>query len=616
MSASSALGRTLPALKLTAHDPRLVQVFTTPHSHLSRGDFGFKSPLDSAINAARHHRDGAVRYIQVKEQDSVAGHGLNWKEREGEVLLLKRWSETHASVRREEPNTSYLRSTASDKGRKSQPLPHSRFDRTSRRNLPTRNAATNVAEEGPDSLRPIPNYLVYSEERFEQLLELIRNNREAYKEARLLERALDQRSAKFIAAQRRYETLLAESEHASAAGGQTPLPVPPKEEDYSVEAELEALRTAKPTGEVDEVELDASDMHNLARSTHNYFLAKYVEGLFSNLKLDDPDSKVMPRYVTASASASKAAEAYGPRRLHQLGGLQYSQPDEIISHALSPALPGRILAVEEAPYRRQSSGTSITKNKYSLSVGSRVALIRSSRAGNLQLTGFDRTRARPEQGAGLFRFDSAAKLKLTNPTLDVLAKQRRFGAGAEGAWTPDMQQLGLGYITADMRGAAQRNSSALNERTNQVGEQTARAETIPGSRGWVGRSEDSLDWSASRMRVSNPISSRYRERFGWNEDHFGGAGGVAQAGRAGPGGSFSRVSGPGGAARADGKVRLNRDGYRRAGLGLGLGAGNARGGQGDGAAGERGSGQVEEQQQQQRGRENISDLIYGRKEEK
>lgn len=604
MSASSALGRTLPALKLTAHDPRLVQVFTTPHSHLSRGDFGFKAPLDSAINAARHHRDGAVRYIQVKEQDSVAGHGLNWKEREGEVLLLKRWSETQASVRREDPNSSYLQPTASDKRRTSQPLPHSRFDRTSRRGLPTRSAATRTATSGAedetDSLRPIPNYLIYSEERFEQLLELIRNNREAYKEARLLERALDQRSAKFIAAQRRYETLLAESEHASAAGGQTPLPVPPKEEDYSVEAELEAILGAQTTGEVDEVELDASDMHNLARSTHNYFLAKYVEALFSDLKLDDPKSRVMPRYVTASASSSKAAEAYGPRRLHELGGLQYSHPDEIISHALGPALPGRILGVEESGYRRQSSATSISKNRYSLSVGSQVAVIRTSRAGNLQLTGFDRTRARPEQGAGLFRFDSEAKLKLTNPTLDVLPKQRRFGAGAEGAWTPDMQQLGLGYITAEMRGVAQRNSSALGERTKQVGEQTARAETVPGSRGWVGRSEDSLEWSAGRMRVSNPIGSRYRQKFGFDDDQV-----AAAAGRAGPGSSFSRVSGPGGAARADGRVRLNRDGYRRTGLGLGLGSGS-----GSGRAGK-----VEGDAGQQGGKESVKDLIFGKRQE-
>lgn len=501
---ASHFGRSLPLARLTSHDPRLVQVITTPSSHLALGDFGLKSPLRAAT--APGTKQGSVRYVQVKEQDrndvgsAGAGGGsatANWREREHEVMLLRRWEEAGVGIKvgsGEQSNSgstssatgagaglsypsSYSSASASSAassgggGNAPQaPLPVSRFDRSSRRSLPTDTTIPTIAEDEETALllstatsrysstpSRLPNYLTLPERDFQRLLEAIRQHRAEFLQGLYTALAERVREDKLQAACEEYD---AQEKPAGAR---------PTLQDFSLDEEIATLRRQQGhgtgTGEDADAERLLVDMFDLARSRvasveASAYLRRFLsargldDGNASSTELPDVDVRVNGRRSSADAQDGEAgAGAAKGARLHPLGGLQYGQPDKIFSATLAPALPGRVIGTRgtRSMYGSSSSSSASAKDSSLLiATSSRIFEARKSYAPKLSI--YDATGQNTKQGTSLWRLYDA-RLVNENPSRWSLVERRV--ADKKAAWDRErgwsLAELGLGYVSASAR---------------------------------------------------------------------------------------------------------------------------------------------------------------------
>lgn len=539
---ASTFARALPHARVTTHDPRVVQVLTAPATYLSRGDFGLKSSIQPAIQAAVAGRNGEVRFIQVREQDSTrVATGLEWKERESEVLLLRRWQEMQGRVQSQEDideskldgiePSSQIKTKAVN-----QPLPSSRFDRTSR-NLSSPQAKLSSSPSARQATGQVPNYLLYSEKQFQSLLYAVREKRKEFVEQQFRLVAEAQRQHKYSEALRVWRTK------------QEKLSAEPKLEDYSVQEELENLRRPRqrrPAADSDELDLEVeekqimSDMYDLARLSQTTISgAAYLREVLSKLDMVDPSSTTMP-YQQLEASSASAAFLVNDHGLtntasghHSLRGLQYSQPDEIFVQSFSPALPGRCItalsnmATRSARWANAASVATRDSNikTYLLAVGSRVTRtpVRLARSTGL----YDATGRNLSQGTEIVRLADSAVLSRKNPVASQPVESRL--ADRHSQWDnvdKTFAALDLGYIHATTRvithSVALRNDSSLREATtvgNAAG-QTVPAEPstyLPGTPHWVGSDERARSAEALTPRSSyldRDRSNSYSQRLG------------------------------------------------------------------------------------------------------
>ncbi|CAO1624640.1 unnamed protein product [Parajaminaea phylloscopi] len=549
-SAASTFARALPHARITTHDPRVVQVLTAPPSYLSRGDFGLKSSIQPAVQAAQAGKNGEVRYVQAREQDSSRGSsGLEWKEREAEVLLLRRWQETQGRIQcqedKDERGVDGIESQAQVKTTAvNQPRPSSRFDRTSR-SLPSSRATGSSSAAGATS--QVPNYLLYSESQFDGLLDTVREKRKEFVEQQYRLVAEAQRQHRYSDALQSWRTR------------QDPTAAEPRLEDFSLQEEIDKLRRPRSQTSASSVSDDLgdiesedrqimSDMYDLARLSQTTIPgAAYLREVLSKLDMVDPSSTTMPyqQLEASSASSSFLLNNHGLANAanghHSLRGLQYSQPDEVFVQTFSPALPGRsITALNNmaAKSSRWANAASVTTRDanvktYLMAVGSRVTHcpVRHARAAGL----YDATGKNLAQGTDLVRLAQPAVLTRQNPVATQPVESRL--ADRRSSWD-NMDEafaaLDLGYINSMTKvvtdTVAQKNDLGLRAAADsQDGDSTDRApvqqqqpnEFLPGTPHWVGfnpRERSTADRLLSnrpsyfdRDRSNNsPVSSRLR----------------------------------------------------------------------------------------------------------
>ncbi|PWN24574.1 hypothetical protein BDZ90DRAFT_282221 [Jaminaea rosea] len=605
----SSFARHLPLARLSTHDPRIVQVLTSPPSHLTQGDFGLKAPLRAAVAPGR--KVGEVRYVQVREQDRAAsvgagvgkagarsGGGPSWREREHEVLLLKRWQEAGVAVRPQgyegssfyggddglgsglegnggpnpyERRARELRasrvsaatgnpSTSSSGNAAAQPpIPVSRFDRSSRRALPTDTTGTaklsaKRAEDEVSALLSsaslrysssasrLPNYALLPEKDFQRLLDIVREHRGEFLGGLYAALGEKARRTKLQAACEAYD---AQSEPQGSR---------PTLDDFPLEAEVAELRQQQAHHSSEGGEGDAErllvDMFDLARSrVASVEASAYLRSFLSSRGLSDLDatSTQLPDVdVRINGRGAEQLDTDGnasrSTRSHPLGGLQYSQPDRIFSATLSPALPGRVIGTKSnrGLYGNRAGG-SARDGALLVASGSRVFEARKTYSKGSSI--YDSTGFSPRQGTGLWRlFD--AKMVAENPSASNLVERRVSDKKAawdrERGWS--LAELGLGYVRASARDVlgseGKKNQYAANFSGNETQEEGEKARAasawnrLPGSPAWVGDRSFSEHEDAQRAKMRSSFGSR----------GLGGASGTAGSGLFGRG----RYSSPNG----------------------------------------------------------------------
>lgn len=473
-SSASAFARSLPSARITTHDPRLFQILNSPANALARGDFGLKYAILPAVAASRQGKRGALRNLHVRELDSGRGIGTAWDEREHEALLLQRWQETHAPVSAERSLSEASNDEWGRDGIKTeQPAPVSRFDRSSRKMLnsaarpATSSSATGAATQSSSTM---PNYLLYSRERFAELLETVRSRRADFIEEQLQLAAVQRR-------RQQYEQALARRQEGSQ----------PKLEDFSLEEAYNSVQAeyaeSKSSGQESAAVL--TDMFDLSRSYHQaHGGVSFLRHLLTSV--DDPKSTLLP--ISRRTGGSSVSN-----RLHTLGGLQYSQPDPIFARILGPALPGRNLDRLDRQRNRVTGARSGAKS-YLSGIGSHVVRSQSNRS-NV----YDPTGANNLQGTGLFRMLKADLIE-SRPAQGFHPDQRM--ATKHAAWTTtgrtssgfDLEALGLGYIDAEAFDVIPDQQAENNAHANDA------RSRLPGSAHWVLHDSSELQANEARRR--------------------------------------------------------------------------------------------------------------------
>ncbi|CAO1621973.1 unnamed protein product [Sympodiomycopsis kandeliae] len=472
---SSAFSKTLRHAKITNHDPRIVQVITSPKPYLSRGDIGVKSNVDVMINNAKQGQVGDVRYVQVKNIDNPNGIGLEWKEREQQVMLLEQWrelnvpvdtaEESSGSLRRNEsldPQTKqYQESRRGSSQLRSTSVPvMSRFDRSSVRRFGKQR--TSHVRAGPSSepmataessvtsdSAVVPNYSIMSNKEFQTLLDFVRANRSTFLEQKILHLATARRATKFRQAGRAYTEAQDKREYdlsrGASAEAETEIVKKPTWEDFPLESEIEtargAIQAADSAGELDPL-VNPLDLFNLARSTKNSEMAAFLKKIYAKVKVDDPTSQMMPRSSSETAQSMSTSAS----RLHALGGLQYSQPDSVFMEHLSSAVPGHVVGQDQGTGR--GDRYSAIRRPYLVSVASRLMNLPRNFA--YGATEVDWRRENDSAGSPLVKFVGPATLRNNLDNLAVLPNRLRFSA-SNASWDSDLRKLNLGYIDARVR---------------------------------------------------------------------------------------------------------------------------------------------------------------------
>lgn len=479
--ASSSLAALLRRTRLSTFDPTISQVYTAPPAYASRGDWGLKRGLPSG--AASQGGSSNLRFVDVKALDTPEGQTV-WIEREKETLFVKRWNETGARL---------------DVGRKSNdvhsipeiepgelgPRPRTIFDPSTRRQLPSEfveppppqplegntevTAAQKdeweahvrwvhrlraLAREGlkvehgygaqgvvggakdafgekqshfttsPDMM---PNYHIMSDRQFERYLDQIRAARPALK-ARL-ERNAHQKLLQDLREDEHKRRRNAEDAVAAARE---------RGEESSLVEEMPQNVPAHP---------EPTDMWDESRSaramTPTRFLQSRVAALSSN-----PQSQQLPG-------------AFQPATAHPHAGLQYSQPDQIYTQRLAPALPGRVLHVINPRQLKRNVRGSVVPQSSAVAVGGSIASMKRSEGEGL--TPIDYLRQDPKRGTSTFRILNAYRTAALpgNPS------------SVDGLAPPE-----LGYVVAAVRASAEADATRFTP-------------GLPGSREWVGARDES-----------------------------------------------------------------------------------------------------------------------------
>ncbi|SAM84000.1 uncharacterized protein UBRO_06321 [Ustilago bromivora] len=435
-TAPTQLTKLLRQARISTFDPSIPQVYTSPPAYAFRGDFGLKRPLPSSSasifgsSSGTCPYPGALRYVQVSQLDTSEGQ-TTWKEREKEVLFLKRWHEadTKLNITRPDstgytytepgshgprPQTSFLRTTEryfpseipgeitltpEEEAREGKKEREARLYNNKWREIMKHHAARGVADptyKGLDfmgelspspafgfdnekfTVRPrmITNYNALSDAEFEKFLNGIRGERGALKKffsnkerARLL--ALIRKRQ-----EKSYAIALRAQEDAERRGA-TKEPLP----EINPEAELEKMSLA---------EIDMLEQSRDAEATRDAFRMLEEKSLGQTSK---PHSTTLP-------GTSQ------PKTIHPLAGLQFSQPDPIYSFFLADPVPGRVIhEVSSRADRSFNRNTKIADGR-SVLVGGHVSYLHAPLRAQAPPT-IDWSRQQPKQGTALFRIVDA-----------------------------------------------------------------------------------------------------------------------------------------------------------------------------------------------------------------
>ncbi|KAJ1024802.1 hypothetical protein NDA16_002842 [Ustilago loliicola] len=372
-TAPTQLTKLLRSARISTFDPSIPQVYTTPPAYAARGEWGLKRPLPSSSasifgsSSGSAPYPGALRYVEVSQLDTADGQ-TTWKEREKEVLFVKRWAEAdtklHVTVPEfsghtytdpgshgPRPATTFLKSTEryfpseipgpieltpAEAAREDPKEREARLYNNRWRSLMKHHAArgaANPAYKGLDFMgeqspspafgfdaekfttrpRMMTNYNALSEPEFEKFVKSIRNERGAWKKffstkerSRLLGLIRKRQEKEYAAALRAQED--------AERRGATKEPLP----EINPEAELETMSLA---------EIDMLEQSRDVDATRDAFRMLEEKNLRESTK---PQSEKLPGLSQ-------------PNTIHPLAGLQFSQPDPIYSSLLADPVPGRVI---------------------------------------------------------------------------------------------------------------------------------------------------------------------------------------------------------------------------------------------------------------------------------
>lgn len=451
------LSRLLASSRLTAYQPGQGQVFTAPAAHQARGDFGLKRPLPTTGAPP-----GTIRYVDVSDMDTREGQ-TSWRERERDVLMLRRWSETHIKLVDQEGQA-----VVEEVG-KLGPRLNTVYDPSTRRALPTfydevepkevrehlqrearqgrgpihqqdasgsttdNDAFSGVARLYSNSMSFAPKYTSMSPARFEKFLEQVRASRGDFKRQLALSAA---QRARHQAVKKLNERRLMMQKQAMRA----------REEGATrIEVPEEVTARDLPLPNVDEVRADMWDQSRIGISTTLPWSVWLTWR--ENERASRPESQLLPSGSKEQMSGSSTNESLLPA-LHRHAGLQYSQPDSIQTQLLAPPLPGRVLE------KMGDDDKGYKKEGWAAAVAGRIAYIKNEHDGGLRA--IDWSGNDPRKGNGYFR------------PMQAWREQSIRGVFSGDAY----MNPSLGY-------------TRLKVRASESADRNRLARGIPGSPGWV-----------------------------------------------------------------------------------------------------------------------------------
>lgn len=383
----SNMSRLLASSRLTSHHPNVPQVYTAPPSYIARGDFGVKRPLPT-----RHVPIGKIRYIGLTNLDTKEGQ-TEWREKEREVILLKRFAEMNIKLTpREEGKDSFatlFTTTPKKEARPGSlgPKISTTYDPSTRRTVPNdyntvRNQEQKAFLQEESRLGKGPNYFYgledgsslgsisgyteqpdfrlnfrnMSENRFAKFLEEIRSNREIFKKHLAIRAAGRARARVAYHFEAERSKKVEEAKRAQAAG------------DTEVAVPERVLETKLPLPELsdgdDGIQLDLWDEARLIDASNSQWSSWLKNRITSDVRL--ADNQQLP-LVSNPRGGHEI-----PASQHIHGGLQYGQPDSISTQALHVSLPARVLNRNLGPaMSRQFSKPQSQPN--SVAIGGRIA---------------------------------------------------------------------------------------------------------------------------------------------------------------------------------------------------------------------------------------------------
>ncbi|GAC75760.1 hypothetical protein PANT_18d00051 [Moesziomyces antarcticus T-34] len=435
-TAPTQFSKLLRQARISSFDPAVPQVYTAPPAYAARGEWGMKRPLPSSSasifgsSSGSAAYPGALRYVEVSQLDTAEGQ-TSWKEREKEVLFVKRWAEadTKLHIKKPESNghtytepgshgprpaTSFLKSTeryfpseipgpieltpeqeASEDAKEREARLYNNRWRSLMKHHAARGAA-DPAYKGLDFLgeqstsraygfdadkfstrpRMMANYNALTDAQFDKFVAKIRHERGAWKKffndkerGRLLGLIRKRQEKEYAAALRARED--------AERRGATKEPLP----EINPEAELKHMTLA---------EIDMLEQSRDVDATRDAF--RMLE-----------DKTLRESSKQSSAALPGLSQ---PNTLHPHAGLQYSQPDAIYTAMLAEPLPGRVIHEVSSKSDRDLRKFAKVADGRSVLVGGRVSYLHAPLRAQAPPT-IDWSRQEPKQGTALFRIVDA-----------------------------------------------------------------------------------------------------------------------------------------------------------------------------------------------------------------
>lgn len=435
-SAPTQFTKLLRSARISTFDPSIPQVYTAPPAYAARGEWGLKRPLPSSSasifgsSSGSAPYPGALRYVEVSQLDTAEGQ-TTWKEREKEVLFVKRWAEadTKLNITKPEsgghmytdpgsfgprPATTFLKTTEryfpaeipgpieltpAEEAREDPKDREARLYNNRWRSLMKHHAARGAADpayKGLDFMgdqspspafgfdaekfttrpRMMTNYNALSDTEFEKFVKSIRNERGAWK--------------KFFSSKERSRLLglirkRQEKEYAAALRAQ---------QDAELRgATKEPLPEINPEAELDKMSLADIDMLEQSRDVDA------TRDAFRML-----EEKTLRE--TTKSHSEKLPGLSQPTTLHPLAGLQFSQPDPIYSSLLADPVPGRVIHEVSSRAERDFRKYAKIADGRSVLIGGHVSYLHAPLRAQAPPT-IDWSRQQPKQGTALFRIVDA-----------------------------------------------------------------------------------------------------------------------------------------------------------------------------------------------------------------
>jgi hypothetical protein len=452
----------------------------------------------------RHVPIGKLQYVDFANMDTRYRQTA-WREREREVLMLKRFSEMNVKLDVDK------NPTAGSLG----PKLSTRYDYSTRRMVPTdydmvpdqeiKNYLQAQARLGTAPVYPHKmadnaslsvisgysvqpdiryNYRTMSEKRFEKYIEEVRGKRESFKD--------------FLAAQA-----------ANVARARVAQQYNNKKEDVEKQSNVEGSIVADAPEDV-----AASSLPLLKRTEEESDTSIYID-LWDEARLVDAERKPWePWLKSQNTSPTRQADSQLlplqfnrkggheiPTPLHVHGGLQYGQPDVIATQLLYGSLPARALGQARDPDYRSKKlsnvGRSSPTQEIAVALGGRIATMKRIYSNFIRPV--DVSGNEPKQGNTRVKVVSAARV------MDkVSVDQPLF-----------LQRLSF-TNSNDSRLPPQYGNTVLEVRASEAADETSMAKGIPGSTEWIARRDGSLRSSGQGYQTTldytnmDRMSANYR----------------------------------------------------------------------------------------------------------